>query len=360
LLERARGGNASAQAAMLNLPALSGDFSAIVGGVFTGTAFSVDEVGILAATPKLSTNDYLGAGPPGVTVTTNIGRFYPDHFDTSTTAPMQCLTHMNCPSSVSGAAYSGQPFSVTVTPMNASGVALRNYNGVLARPITLSAFALAGGAAPSPAGNLSSNTIPVALIVANQPISATPIFSFPTAFTNAAPRALNWTAPTPIYLRASADDNIAGGTVTVTSLRGAASVEGGVTIVSGRLALDNPHGSELLKMPIRTEAQYWTTGGRWETSANDNASKVQSGGISFGNCLKNLGPPCKAAALGVTVNSLVPLVSGVGTIWLKAPGAGNNGSADVQMNNPAWLPSTIGRATFGVYKSPLIYLREVY
>ena len=30
------------------------------------------------------------------------------------------------------------------------------------------------------------------------------------------------------------------------------------------------------------------------------------------------------------------------------------------MNNPAWLPSTIGRAVFGVYKSPLIYVREVY
>jgi hypothetical protein len=25
-----------------------------------------------------------------------------------------------------------------------------------------------------------------------------------------------------------------------------------------------------------------------------------------------------------------------------------------------WLPSTIGRATFGLYRSPLIYLREVY
>ena len=34
------------------------------------------------------------------------------------------------------------------------------------------------------------------------------------------------------------------------------------------------------------------------------------------------------------------------------------------MNNPAWLPSTLGRAVFGVFndvlKSPLIYLREVY
>ena len=89
-------------------------------------------------------------------------------------------------------------------------------------------------------------------------------------------------------------------------------------------------------------------------------SAVQNGGITFANCLKALGPPCKSALLGVTANSLLPLKEGVATFWLRAPGAGNSGSAEYQMNDPAWLPSTTGRAVFGVYKSPLLYLREMY
>ena len=71
-----------------------------------------------------------------------------------------------------------------------------------------------------------------------------------------------------------------------------------MTIVSGRLALDSPHGSELVKMPVRAEAQYWAAAGRWETSATDNVSTLQSGGITFANCRKRLGPPCNDRAAG--------------------------------------------------------------
>lgn len=356
-----RGGEAAVQAAMLNLPVLAGDFTAIVGGVFTGTAFSVDEAGILALTPKLANNDYLGAGLPGVFVTTTVGRFYPDHFDTVASATMQCLPHMACPAAVSAAAYSAQAFAVTVKPMNAAGTLLRNYNGVLARPITLSAYSQAGGAVPNPAaGVLSANLIATASMGPDLAIRAKPVYSLPQPFSSSAPRARNWSAPTPIYLRASADENVAAGAVVVSSLRAAATVEGGVTIVSGRLGLDNPHGSELMKLPIRAEAQYWTAAGRWETSATDNLSAVQSGGIAFANCRKKLGPTCDTTVLLVTADSLLTMKNGAATFWLRAPGAGNDGSAEFQMNNPAWLPSSIGRAVFGVYKSPLIYLREMY
>ena len=356
-----RGGEAAVQAAMLNLPALAGDFTAIVGGVFTGTAFSVDEAGILALTPKLANNDYLGAGLPGVFITTTVGRFYPDHFDTVVSATMQCLPHMACPAAVGAAAYSAQAFAVTVKPLNAAGVLLRNYNGVLARPITLSAYGQAGGAVQNPAaGVLSANLIATASMGPDLAIRAQPVYTLPQPFSNSAPRARNWSAPTPIYLRASADENVAGGAVVVSSLRAAATVEGGVTIVSGRLGLDNPHGSELMKMPIRAEAQYWTAAGRWETSATDNLSVVRSGGIAFDNCRKKLGPICSITVLQVTADSAFSMKNGVATFWLRAPGVGNDGSAEFQMNNPAWLPSSVGRAVFGVYKSPFIYLREMY
>jgi len=54
---------------------------------------------------------------------------------------------------------------------------------------------------------------------------------------------------------------------------------------------------------------------------------------------------------------------------LQKPGAGFSGSADITVTVPTWLQfvgngsvatSPKGRATFGVYKSPLIYLRENY
>jgi MSHA biogenesis protein MshQ len=361
-LDWQRGGDAAAKAAMLNLPALAGDFTAIVGGVFTGTAFSVDEAGILAVTPRLASNDYLGAGAPPAAAATAIGRFYPDHFDTSTAATLQCLAHMKCPADVSGAVYAGQPFAVTARPMNAQGGVLRNYNGVLARPVTLSAYSQPGGASANPSGGaLSNNVIAVASMAPGAPITGLPVYALPPRFSNSAPRARDWVGPTAVYLRAEADEAVAGGApVKVSSLRASGSIEGGNTIVSGRLALDSPQGSELVKMPVRAQAQYWAVGSRWEASATDNISTVQSGGIAFANCRKALGPPCKSALLGVTADTLLTLKNGVAIFWLKPPGAGNTGSAEFQMNNPAWLPSTIGRAVFGGYASALIYLREVY
>jgi hypothetical protein len=366
VLDWTRGGDGAAIAAMVKEPELAGDFTSVTSGEFTGSAFSVNEAGILLLTPRLDNNDYLGAGaPPNPPATATVGRFYPDHFDTTATSTMECLPHMNCLATASGAAYSGQAFGVNVTAMSASGAELLNYRGVLARDVTLAAYTAAGGTAQNPpAYVLTKNTITAANIT-GAPIPLAPVYTLPQPFSNLAPRARNWTAPTPIYLRASVLENIATTTgmanVTISSLRAVAaqSVEGGLTIVSGRLALDNPHGSELMKMPVRAEAQYWTTGGRWETSARDNASVLRTGGIAFSNCRLALGPPCKPV-LGVTADAQQRLIDGVTTFWLKAPGAGNHGSADFQMDNPAWLPSTIGRAVFGVYSSPVIYLREVY
>ncbi|MDL2353625.1 MAG: DUF11 domain-containing protein [Pseudomonadota bacterium] len=359
MVDWARGGDAAVQAAMLYLPVLDGDFTAIVGGEFTGAAFSVDDVGILALTPRLVSNDYLGAGAPAAT-TTSVGRFYPDHFDTSAVATMVCLPHMGCPSTVSGAAYAGQPFGVTVRPMSVAGALLQNYTGVLARPITLSAFNAPGGSVANPSnGALSFNTIAAAAMLPGQPIGAKPVYAWLGRFDNTVPRARNWVAPTAAFVRAEASEATAGGTVKVSSLRAAGSVEGGIVFVSGRLALDNPYGSELLKLPVRAEAQYWANTGRWETSATDNASTLQPGGIVFNNCTKVL-KPCQSPPLGASATATLTMKNGVAGFWLKAPGAGNVGSAEYQMTNPAWLTSTIGRAVFGVYKSPLIYLREVY
>jgi MSHA biogenesis protein MshQ len=351
------GGDETAKGLMPIPLTLTGDFTSVVGGVFTGTAFSVDEAGILAITPRLASVRYLGADVSAAAV--NVGRFYPDHFETVTAGTLKCLPHMGCAGDLAGAAYSGQGFSVTVRPVDATGSRLlRNYNGVLARPITLSAWSQSGGAAANPAGGvLSANLIAAESIEVDKTIGANPVYSLPKPFSNALPRARNWTAPTTIYVRAGAEENAAG-VARVTSV-GAGAGKEGVMIISGRLGLDSPSGSELVRMPVRAEAQYWANTGRWETTATDNISAVQTGAVTFANCRLRLAP-CDTQVLKVRSPGSLTLTSGAAVFWLSAPGAGKTGSADFQVNNPAWLPSTVGRAVFGVYKSPLIYLREVY
>jgi hypothetical protein len=48
---------------------------------------------------------------------------------------------------------------------------------------------------------------------------------------------------------------------------------------------------------------------------------------------------------------------------LQSPARGTIGSVDYTLDNgdaKDWLPSTQARATFGLYRSPVIFLREVY
>jgi MSHA biogenesis protein MshQ len=55
-------------------------------------------------------------------------------------------------------------------------------------------------------------------------------------------------------------------------------------------------------------------------------------------------------------------------LWLRAPGKGNSGAVGVTATVPSWLrynwtgtvANPAARATFGIYKSPLIYRRENY
>jgi hypothetical protein len=133
----------------------------------------------------------------------------------------------------------------------------------------------------------------------------------------------------------------------------AVSVEGGLKVVTGRVQLANAFGSELLRLPVRLTAQYWT-GSVWENNGDDSDSALPAS-ATFTSCKGKL--VCGA----LVPQNPVTLVDGAGTMWLQAPGAGNTGSAFMQLaNTPPWLPSTIGRVTFGVYKSRFIYIREVY
>ena len=154
----------------------------------------------------------------------------------------------------------------------------------------------------------------------------------------------------------------------------------------GRLRASNAHGSELLKLNVPVEAQYWS-GSAFITNLLDNCTAIS------GNTIRMDGYRLKLAACETSVPATVTMKSGKASISLPAPGAGNNGSVDLTLFLGAATPdtstciggapaSTVGgtleylqgnwrgapfvddpsvRATFGVFHSgPVIYSREMY
>jgi hypothetical protein len=210
----------------------------------------------------------------------------------------------------------------------------------------------------------------------------------PYAADSAATRAASagWIGPTLIYLRATLKDKIQAWVIgsspqmpttpTVPNMEVNSRVpatapagtryEDGLMVLSGRLYVPNVFGSDLLRLPVALTAQYWN-GTAWAASQGDSASSVAAG-LMPRTCMRFFAADGKSGAC--KPNPLTPIGSlplqlqeGKVVLKLQAPLRGTVGSVDFGVDNGdarVWLPSTVGRATFGLYRSPLIYLREVY
>lgn len=147
----------------------------------------------------------------------------------------------------------------------------------------------------------------------------------------------------------------------------------------GRLAVTSAHGSELLPLSVPIEAQYWNGIG-YVRNVNDSCTSIAQSTIVMKNYKGNL----NACETQLTVSS--PMTAGVLRARLSAPGVTgstpNTGSVDLEVNLAAaaggemtctsatasaatngsipWFGGTdpVGRATFGIYKAPIIYMRE--
>lgn len=354
-------------AEMVNGPTMLGTFGQISAGSASGTNFSWDEVGILRLVPGTESGTYLGRPVSGEEV--RIGRFYPHHFDTEVEPPLPSLCPVSAPCTY-GSAYSKQPFTVEVTARNAGNNVTQNYQGRFARDVQLTAWGAMGGTTtPNPPATPSGAALSDALVVAANfnagiGVSAKPTYTLPNSFSSlsTAPRPPTWVppwvAPTTIYLRATETS-----TEGVTSLRGAASEEGPVWIVAGRLMVSNTYGSELLNLPVPVKAQYWT-GTRWINSLTDNVSIVEplnavtaASNLEVFGCVGQLAANCTLVPLNT---ALFTLTSGAGVLRLQAPGQNRSGGAKLRVNSPAWLPSTVGQLVFGKRRATLDYIREVY
>jgi hypothetical protein len=162
----------------------------------------------------------------------------------------------------------------------------------------------------------------------------------------------------------------------ITALNG-----GGSPFRYGRLAVIPAHGSELLALPVPIEAQYYKDG-FYVRSQGDACTTIDSRSIVMKNYKGNL------TACETFLNGTYTANNGLVNALLAAPKVGsdgrpNVGSVDLEVNlgdavsgevtcqsnaSPVsainggrdWFGTTdpVGRASFGIYKAPIIYMRE--
>jgi len=351
--------------------AASGSFTGSLGsftnGLATASNLKWSEVGNGDITATLDSGSYLGSGinVTGNTGTSgtacngagNVGRFIPDHFDTIVTQGCNAGSYT----------YSAQPFNVQVKAMNASGNITQNYDGTanttpnFSKPTTLSD----GNAVTS--GSLLNNSV-AAAAYSQGTANATPTFIFSSALTS----------PSTITLRAIDTDAVSSLRAVVSS-----SIEGSTLVRSGRMRLQNAYGSELLDLPMSLIAQYWSNGS-WVLNSSDLCTtgislafadpNTGDGLIPSELCVLDTGSPGNSGLGCSTASSVAkrfkePPENGNFNLTLKAPGSGNSGTMNVTATVPNWLKynwtgsgitNPSARATFGIYKTPIIYIRENY
>lgn len=295
----------------------------------------------------------------GITADTGgFGRFIPAYFDVSYIHGCLGATSFT---------YSRQPFGrVTVTAKNAGGATTTNYAGTLARVTSISD---AGDAT-----NFTNNSFAAANFANGVQFQSNVTYKFP----------VKETAPATVTLRAAEDDPGGDGVSSV----GHEGVANQAEIRSGRIHLYNAYGSELadLSMPMLAEYYSSSTVG-WIANTNDQCSSVSlsaftnyQGNLNAGEtCVQDTGNPgisgqgCPVLGpVSEQYRSLPSPASGGYNLYLKAPGATNEGSVDLSADLSAktWLrydwdgsgsdDDPAARANFGLYRgSPKhIYMRE--
>jgi MSHA biogenesis protein MshQ len=362
-------------------PALLGSLAKDAGdpSVARSTSLSWGEVGIISLTPGIDDGDYLGAGNVTADAVARVGRFYPHHFATATTPPMECpgtAPAFVCPASngtpASGMAYAGQTFTASITARNASGGTTQNYDKDTgyANASGLAAYTAKGGAViPSGAasGSLSGSAATASDFIKGKATLSTAKYTFTTPPGTASD----------IYLRASETSGDA-----VTSLRNPSSdsVEGGLKIAQGRLRLINAFGNGKQPLKMQAEAQFWS-GTSWVKNNKDSTALTQSAIIvsdpaklsisnfTFSNgsgeitlTATTAGSYDVSANLGATGAALASCTSGLsgGTAanvpWLRS----RNGTCTA---SDSFAADPTARATFGVYApetKKTIHVREFY
>lgn len=363
-------------------------FGPFSGGSATGNNFIWPEVGIITLQPSIGDADYLGGGDVAGTTSGNVGRFIPDHFDAGVNSPdfsTQC--------GIGGFTYIGQTFGFDTAPLvsftarAATGAATQNYGGSFFKVTNAS---LQNRIYTTAAGNLDLSGLPGT--------GVDPVISD----TGAGSGTLAFSAGTGIaFLRAAAeapfDADISLGielidTDTVTTLAtpvtfSSIAFDNGSSMRYGRVRLNNALGSELVDLSVPMHTEYFVNSATGFVRHTDDDCATNSS-LSLGNftanlsagdsCVQDSGAPGDSGA-GCSAPGPAgqryrePPLAGDFNLFLRAPNAGNDGSATVTADVPPWLEfdwdasvpgdeDPAGIATFGIFdgEGRRIYTRELY
>jgi len=346
---------------------VGGSFS---NGVATPTNLSWGEVGIMTLTPGVGDGDYLGAGDVAGTTTGNVGRFYPAKFAISAAS----LTPACVPGAPASAftyfSEDGFTTAFTLTAQNLTGGTTSNYRDAFAK-LDLAVYGSYGfSAAALPAGSSLSSS-------ASAPSGTWTNGEATVTAKHQISRPTDLTAPTSAALTAAPTD----GEVPAAS---PAMALGSTLLRYGRLQLLNAYGSELLALPVTLRAQYWN-GSAWVMNTDDSCTAITAptsgSGLTFYSEVAAGAPGnhLSATETTATVNATGKLAAGDAGLRFSRPGPGNSGYVDISIPlaarpwlqfpwgispvNPGLNPTGLnptGRATFGIYRSRLIYSRENY
>ena len=391
----------------------SAAFGAFSEGSAMGTTFNWNEVGMITLSPALTSGNYLGSGVSVLgTPSGNVGRFYPDHFEVSVNSNGALQTA--CGSSFT---YTGQPMgyvstsrpALTIKPMSAGagGTLTRNYQGAFMKLVSsgvsitsptvdttqlgkdgLAKTALTGTMIASPLDN-SNGTMTYTLNAGDQFTYTRNANALLAPYTTAL-RLIVTTVAEP----AIGGDGVAGVTGTLPTLQPT-----GVSMRYGRARMLNAYGSELLALPIPLVLEFVSPVSSvgvpsWSPNTLDTCSTLSSSNFAFafafpaGTVAKPnhlaacetaltvsgaspnqkliLGRPCTGIPCAGNAG-WVTLTLNLGALKLAANSQcaafGGAGADDVPANMPWLLDAAANpraQATFGIYKSPLIYRRENY
>ncbi len=345
--------------------AVDGAFTQQVSSFSNGVAtasMTWSEVGYMDFLVQMHNLSYQGTGinASGSTGSGgNIGQFVPDHFITET-------THA-CSGTFT---YSGQPFTVKVTALNANNVKVQNYDGTAntapnyAHDVTLSAASNGG------TGSMNPSVVSASSFNQGEATVSTPVFTFTNKIT----------PPTTIAVRAQ--DSVYS---TVTS---SGFTEGTLALRSGRLRFSNAFGSEKASLTLPVQTQYWS-GKSWIKSAGDSCTSVLTSAVALSGYTNGQG----GTGTWSTTASPITVSNGEGSLTLTAPSPTATGTVNVAINlgstvadnaclstHPAttgaakaWLRSPNGNcstgdrdpsalATFGIYTretGKIIHVRTV-
>jgi MSHA biogenesis protein MshQ len=287
------------------------------------------------------------------------GRFVPAYFQISpvTTTPA-------CSSNFTYYGQDGLSSTFTITAKNGAGTTTQNYTDNAASEgedyghLDLTSASNFNFTSSSDTIDSSTITSSGSWVRGEATVTAKHKISRPTTAT----------APTNITIYAQPTDSDG---VTISSATATSSAS---EFRYGRLLVPNVYGSELSPLSMPIEAQYWN-GTTYQRNQLDSCTTINPVNISMGNYNNNL------AACETQLSGGGTMASGKTVVNLTKPGHGNNGSVDLTVNTNTssgntciptstqatstsypWFgsPNPAARATFGLFKSPVIYMRESY